>query len=356
MIPPKPVKGRGAGSNASSRYVQQQREAFDDGWGEDPQGEQKPLTQLFTDASRKIISYNQSPDVPFDRSINPYKGCEHGCSYCFARPSHAWLDLSPGLDFETRIFAKPEAPALLAKELAHPRYQVAPIALGINTDAYQPMERKLGLTRALLEVLAAHRHPVSIVTKSALIERDTDLLASMAQQNLVEVMISVTSLDHELSRRMEPRAASPTRRLQTIRTLRAAGIPVGVLFAPVIPALNDSELEAVVSAVAEAGAQSAGYVMLRLPHELKTLFEDWLQTHYPLKAGHVMKVIRELRGGKEYDSTFGERMTGSGEFARLIQQRFRLACKKAGLNHSHPRLDCSLFELPAKAGDQLALF
>jgi len=356
MNPGKPLRGRGAGSNADSRYVAHQREVFDDGWGEDPQPEDRIPTQVFTDTSRRIITYNQSPDVPFDRSINPYKGCEHGCSYCFARPTHAYLDLSPGLDFETKIFAKPNAAELLAQELASPRYRPAPIALGINTDAYQPLERKLGITRSLLEVLKAHRHPLSIVTKSALIERDMDLLVPMAKQHLAQVMISVTTLDHDLSRRMEPRAASPSRRLQIIRTLSDAGIPVGVLFAPLIPALNDSEIEDVAAAVADAGASTMGYVMLRLPHELKTLFDDWLQTHYPLKAGHVMNIIRDLRGGKAYVSGFGERMTGTGEFARLIRQRFRLACKKAGLNDNHMEFDCSLFKVPARSGDQLTMF
>lgn len=356
MKPDKPLKGRGAASNTTSRYVEYAREAVDDGWAHEAAESPRLPTRVFIDTARKVISYNQSPDVPFDRSINPYKGCEHGCAYCFARPTHAWLDLSPGLDFETRIFAKPDAQALLARELAQPGYQPQPIALGINTDAYQPIERRLRLTRALLEVLQAHAHPLSIVTKSALIERDIDILGAMAGAGLVEVMISVTSLDQQLSRRMEPRAASPARRLQTIRALRAAGIPVGVLFAPVIPALNDSELEAVLAAVADAGATTAGYVLLRLPLEVRDLFVTWLQEHYPLKAGHVMNIMRELRGGKEYSAVFGERMTGTGEFASLIRQRFRLACRKHGLNRDAVTLDCSRFRVPEQSGDQLTLF
>lgn len=358
MQNPKPIKGRGAASNATSRFVEFTREAFDDGW-EQEEDEAKIRTQVYTDTSRRIITYNESPDVPFDRSINPYKGCEHGCVYCFARPTHAYLDLSPGLDFETKIFAKPNAAELLAKELAAPRYRAAPIALGVNTDAYQPIERKLGITRAILEVLSAHAHPVEIVTKSALVERDLDLLAPMAERNLARVIVSVTTLGHSLSRRMEPRATAPKRRLQTIRALHQAGISVGVLFAPVIPALNDSEMETVLAAAAEAGADSAGYVILRLPHELKTLFQEWLQDHYPLRAGHVMNRVRDMRGGKEYDSEFGRRMTGTGELAELIRQRFRLACKKAGLRQGREtaeKLNCSLFKRPVKEGDQLGLF
>ena len=276
--------------------------------------------------------------------------------YCFARPSHAYLDLSPGLDFESRLFAKPEAASLLAKELAKPGYRPAPIALGVNTDAWQPIERKFGITRVVLKVLRQFGHPVSMITKSALIERDIDLLAPMAEQGLVQVMISVTSLDRELSRRMEPRAAAPHRRLQTIRTLRAAGIPVGVLVAPVIPVLNDSELESILAAVAEAGATTAGYVMLRLPHEVKDLFAQWLQQHYPLKAEHVLNRVRDIRGGKLNSSEFGERMIGQGEYANLVEQRFRLAYRKYGFGREGAALRCDLFRVPARAGDQMALF
>jgi DNA repair photolyase len=354
MISLKNQKGRGANSNPDSRYVEYQREPLDDGWAKET--EASLVTLVLTDKCRTIITRNRSPDVPFDRSINPYKGCEHGCVYCFARPSHAYLDLSPGLDFESKIFAKPVAPALLTRELAKSGYHVAPIALGVNTDAYQPVERKLEITRGILKVLLAYRHPVSIITKSTLIERDIDLLVPMARQHLVQVMISVTTLDHTLSRRMEPRAVAPARRLQIIRTLSEAGIPVGVLFAPVIPVLNDSEMETVLSAAAGAGAVSAGYVMLRLPHEVKDLFKNWLQTHYPLKAEHVMNIVRDIRGGKMYQTRFGERMTGTGEFASLIAKRFELACNKNGLNKGGIELDSNHFSVPVKSGDQLNLF
>jgi DNA repair photolyase len=347
-------KGRGAGSNPDSRYVEHTRESLNDGWlQEDPE---KPVTELLVDRSRKIITYNQSPDVPFDRSINPYKGCEHGCAYCFARPTHAYLDLSPGLDFETRIFYKPDAATLLQNELAKPGYQVAPVALGANTDAYQPVERGLAITREILKVLKACRHPVAIITKSSLIERDIDILSSMAQDGLVKVIISVTTLDHELSRKLEPRAVSPARRLRTINALSEAGVPTGVLYAPLIPALNDSEMESSLSAVTEAGASSAAYVMLRLPHELKDLFYQWLQTHYPLKADHIMSVVCDLRGGKEYQAQWGERMKGKGEYASLMAQRFQLACKKMELNRKSAELNTGLFSAPEKHSDQMVLF
>lgn len=347
-------KGRGAQSSPNPRFVESSREAVDDGWSEQ---ERLPLrTEVRIDKSRTILTYNKSPDVPFDRSINPYRGCEHGCVYCFARPSHAYLDLSPGLDFESRLFAKPEAATLLEKELAKPGYKPAPIALGVNTDAWQPIERKYKITRELLHVLKEFRHPVAVITKSALIERDIDLLAPMAERGLVQVMVSVTSLDRELSRRMEPRAAAPHRRLQTIRTLRDAGIPVGVLVAPVIPVLNDSELESILAAVVEAGATTAGYVMLRLPHEVKDLFIHWLEQHYPLKAEHVLNRVRDIRGGKLNSTEFGERMTGQGEYANLVEQRFRLACKKYGLSRGGVPLRCDAFRVPVRAGDQMALF
>jgi len=347
-------KGRGAQSQPDPRFIDYSREEIDDGWGEP---ERPPLrTEVQLEKSRTILTYNKSPDVPFDRSINPYRGCEHGCVYCFARPSHAYLDLSPGLDFESRLFAKPDAATLLANELAKPGYKPAPIALGVNTDAWQPIERKYGITRELLKVLKEFGHPVSMITKSALIERDIDLLAPMAERGLVQVMVSVTSLDRELSRRMEPRAAAPHRRLQTIRTLRDAGIPVGVLVAPIIPVLNDSELESILAAVAEAGAMTAGYVMLRLPHEVKDLFAQWLQQHYPLKAGHVLNRVRDIRGGKLNSSEFGERMIGQGEYANLIEQRFRLAYRKHGFGREGAALRCDLFKVPTRAGDQMALF
>ncbi len=322
-----PPRGRGAGSNPANRYHRTHSEAVDDGW---PRPEEPPAvkTEVLTDSTRSIITYNDSPDVPFDRSINPYRGCEHGCIYCYARPTHAYLDCSPGLDFETRIFHKPRAAELLATELDSKGYRCQPIALGSNTDAYQPVERKLGITRQILQVLVRCRHPVGIVTKSALIERDIDLLATLAEQRLCHVMISLTTLDRTLARKMEPRAAAPHRRLETIARLREHGIPVGVLIAPVIPALNDHEMEALLEAAREAGAMAAGYVTIRLPREVEPLFDDWLQTHYPLKASHVMSRIRDLHGGKAYDPDFGRRMRGSGVFAELIRKRFRLAANK----------------------------
>ena len=303
-----------------------------------------------------MISYNTSPDVPFDRSINPYRGCEHGCVYCFARPSHAYLDLSPGLDFETKLFWKPDAAALLRKELTAPSYRCAPIALGMNTDAWQPVERHTMLTRQLLEVMVETRHPVSLITKSALIERDLDLLATLARDDLVEVAISITTLDDDLARRLEPRAARPGRRLETVRRLQQAGVPVGVLFAPLIPALNDHEMEAVVEAAHAAGARSAGYVLLRLPHELSGLFEDWLATHAPDRAARVMSRIAELRGGKANDPRFGHRMRGEGVIAQLYSQRMRRLQARLGMGRMRRGLNTALFRPPRPDGPQLALF
>ena len=351
----RPLRGRGAASNPDNRYQELEREWLDDGWGSLEALPEKLTTTVERDASRSIISYNESPDVPFDRSINPYRGCEHGCVYCFARPTHAWLGLSPGLDFETRLFYKPEAATLLHKELGRRSYRCAPIAVGINTDAYQPVEKRLGITRQCLEVLAEARHPLSIVTKSALIERDIDILAPMAEQNLASVAISITTLDRDLSRRLEPRAAAPQRRLETIRRLSEAGIPVMAFIAPLIPVLNDSELESLMRAAHEAGAKSAGYVLLRLPLELEGLFGNWLEQHEPLKAKHVMQRIYDSRGGKAYDATFGERMRGTGHFADLINQRFHIAYKKLGFSGSEP-LDCSRFVPPPKQEGQLSLF
>lgn len=346
-------KGRGATLSPDNRYADAQREAFDDGWYQD-ELPNKPTTQLLVDSAKKIITFNQSPDVSFDRSINPYRGCEHGCVYCFARPTHAWLDLSPGLDFETKLFYKPDAPQLLKKELANKRYRAAPLALGINTDAYQPVERQQQLTRRILEILVAHRHPVTIVTKSALIERDIDLLAEAAAQQLAEVAVSVTTLDRDLSRRLEPRAAAPQRRLETIERLSNAGIPVTVLIAPVIPVLNDSELETILGTVRRAGALAAGYVVLRLPHELDDMFMDWLTRHAPLKADHIMNRIRDMRGGKNYEAAFGKRMRGTGLFADLIARRFRLAGRKLDFPGSPP-LRSDLF-IPPSLDGQLGLF
>jgi DNA repair photolyase len=307
------------------------------------------------DSTRSVLVYNRSPDVPFDRSINPYRGCEHGCIYCYARPTHAYLDCSPGLDFETRIFYKPEAAALLRKELARPGYRCEPIALGVNTDAYQPAERALKITRSILAVLLDCAHPVGIVTKSALVERDLDLLTRLAQQKLVHVTVSVTTLDRSLARTLEPRAAAPQRRLQTIRALHEAGIPVGVLVAPVIPALNDAEIEAILAAVRDAGALSAGYVMLRLPHEVKDLFKGWLAQHAPHKAERVMNRIRDIRSGRENDSRFGVRMRGSGVYAEVIGKRFAAASRRLGFGEL-PAYDLSRFRPPRDSGGQLALF
>lgn len=348
-------KGRGAISNASGRFESQRHEGFDDGWDSDDAIE-RPRTQVQADSSRSVLVYNQSPDLPFDRSLNPYRGCEHGCIYCFARPTHAYLGLSPGLDFETRLFSKPDAAALLEEALRKSGYQCQPIALGVNTDAYQPVERKLEITRSVLEVLQQFQHPVSIITKSALIERDIDILQAMAQQQLVSVYISVTTLDAALARKLEPRAAAPHRRLQTIRALAQAGIPVAALLAPVIPVLTDPEMDSILGAVKDAGATSAGYILLRLPLEVSELFQQWLQEHYPLKAEHVMKRVRDTRGGKDYDSRFGSRMRGSGAFADVIARRFELACKRLELKPRDYALNRDVFRVPPRKGDQLDLF
>jgi DNA repair photolyase len=315
-------------------------------------------TRVTEERPRRVISRNDSPDVPFELSINPYRGCEHGCVYCFARPSHAYMGLSPGLDFETELFAKTGAAERLREELARPGHVPSPIALGINTDAYQPVERRLGITRELLEVLAETRHPVTIVTKSALVERDLDLLATMAQAGLAQVAVSITTLDRDLARRLEPRAAAPQRRLETMSRLSEAGVPVSLLMAPLIPVLTDGEVEGLLEAAAEAGAVAAGYVLLRLPLEVAPLFEDWLHTHVPLKAGHVLSRVRDTRGGQLYDARFGRRMVGEGAYAELLRQRFRLARRRTGLGERMPELDVSQFvppRLPSKDG-QMDLF
>jgi DNA repair photolyase len=353
--PPSAPRGRGARSDPDNRYAAHSSELVDDGWGGLEQ-EPPPLrTTLTKDTSRTIINYNQSPDVGFDRSINPYRGCEHGCVYCFARPTHTYLGLSPGLDFESQIFYKPDAASLLRQELAAPTYRCAPIALGINTDAYQPVERKLFLTRDVIDVLRECNHPFTLVTKSWLVERDIDLLAEMARNRLVQVMVSITTLRHELARTLEPRAASPARRLKTIQHLQQAGIPVGVLVAPLIPVLTDSELETILAQAREAGAASAGYVLLRLPHEVKELFREWLEEHEPTKAGHVMQRIRDSRGGKDYDAEFGERMRGTGIFADLLAQRFSIAYQRLGFQAPLP-LDVNQFRAPRLNKAQLELF
>ncbi len=313
-------------------------------------------TVVTPDASWSILARNDSPDVPFDVSINPYRGCEHGCIYCFARPTHAYLGLSPGLDFETRIFSKPKAAELLREELSKRSYVCQPIALGANTDPYQPVERDLRITRSILEVLAEHEHPVSVVTKSQLVLRDVDILEPMAKKNLASVFVSITTLDPELARRMEPRASTPEKRLQAIRCLSASGVPCGILASPMIPALNDSELERILKQAALAGAVTAGYILLRLPLELKDLFSQWLQAHYPTKAKHVEALVRETRGGALYQSEFGTRMRGTGPYAELLEKRFRSARNKYGLDRPRPALDTSRFRRPAPNGDQMQLF
>ncbi len=349
-------RGRGALSNRDGRFEPYAHAAGDDGWG-GPEEALPPLKiTVSADTTRTIIARNDSPDIPFTQSINPYRGCEHGCIYCYARPSHAYLGLSPGLDFETRLVAKPAAARLLEQELRRPGYAVSPIALGSNTDPYQPIERKLRITRQILEVLAAHEHPFTIVTKSALVERDLDLLAPMAEKNLCAVFVSVTTLDGDLARRLEPRAAAPTRRLRAIRALAGAGIPTGAMFAPAIPALNDHEMEAVLEAAADAGARHAGWTLLRLPHEIKDLFKEWLAVHAPGRAAHVVSLIRQSRGGRENDPRFGHRFRGEGEYAGLLARRFRLACRRLGLNREQLALDTERFRLPVRVGDQLDLF
>ncbi len=348
------IHGRGAQSNPDNRFAEHDREAFDDGWGTLDEHVPPLRTELLVDASKSLITYNDSPDIPFDRSINPYRGCEHGCIYCYARPSHAYLGLSPGLDFESRLFHKPDAAALLRKELSRPGYRCAPIAVGVNTDAYQPVERKLGITRALIEVLFEFNHPFSIVTKSALIERDLDLLVDMAKRDLVHIAITLTTLDRRLARVMEPRAAAPDRRLETIRRLHSAGVPVSVSVSPIIPFLNDHELETILQTARQAGTRDASYVLLRLPHEVKDLFCDWLAAHYPLKAQRILHRILDSRGSKAYDSRFGTRMRGEGHYADLIASRFRMAYRKCRFP-GPPPLDCSRFRVPGRP-EQIGLF
>ncbi len=351
-----PHKGRGAVSNADGRYELHTREMCDDGWDSEDSTTPAPHTTVTIDAARSALTYNESPDIGFDRSINAYRGCEHGCVYCFARPTHAYLGLSPGLDFETRLFAKPNAAALLEQELRQRKYLCRPIALGTNTDPYQPIERQWRITRQILEVLAEFRHPVTILTKSALVERDIDILAPMAAAHLVEVRLSVTTLDSKLARRLEPRATAPLRRIEAIQTLNSAGIPAGVMVAPIIPLLTDHEMEDILDACAKTGARFAGYVLLRLPLEVKDLFKEWLAVHEPLKAEHVMSLVRGARGGKENDPGFGSRMRGTGPYADLIERRFTLACKKLGLNKMRGRLDVTKFRPPKVASNQLSLF
>ena len=355
-----PLYLRGARSHLQGRFESAAREAFDDGWTPEEQAAQALQTTVTIERSRSIISRNDSPDIGFSQSINPYRGCEHGCSYCYARPSHSYLELSPGLDFETKLFAKSNAAELLREELARPGYRPSPIALGANTDCYQPIERKHRITRGILEVLAECEHPVTIVTKSALIERDVDLLGPMAAKNLVKVFVSIGTLDRELARKLEPRAASPQRRLDVLRNLSKNGIPCGVMVAALIPALNDKTLEHVLEEAAAAGAAEAAYVILRLPNELKVLFKEWLAAHYPQRADHVISIVHQMRGGRDNDPRFGARMTGTGNYAELIEKRFDIACRRFGLNghgagRNPPELDCSLFR-PSSQGGQIPLF
>jgi DNA repair photolyase len=359
-VAPMAHKGRGAVSNATGRFEAHTRHDVDDGWqGSRDDRPAPPTTVVVDELTRSVLSRNKSPDLPFDRSINPYRGCEHGCVYCYARPSHAFLGLSPGLDFESRLFAKAGAARVLEKELRKPNYRPRPIMLGANTDPYQPIERQRRITRGILEVLAAFNHPLTITTKSALVARDIDILAPMAERRLVGVAISVTTLDARLARTMEPRAASPRRRLETIRALAAAGIPVKVLVAPVIPFLTDHEIESILAAATGAGAGAADYILLRLPMELKDLFAQWLRTHEGHKARHVLSQLRESRDGHLYISDFGTRMKGTGVFADLLAQRFRIACRRLGLDAANPaerELDTTLFTPPPAIGEQLSLF
>lgn len=349
------VLGRAAGSNDAGRFEAHTRVAEDDGWARE---EVLPVLRTSTsiEVPRRVITYNRSPDLPFDRSINPYRGCEHGCVYCFARPSHAYLGLSPGLDFETQLIARPEAPGVLARELRSKRYQVAPIAIGTNTDPYQPIEKTHGIMRECLEALSEFNHPVAIVTKGSLIERDIDILGDMAERGLAAVGISVTTLDAKLSRLMEPRAPAPQRRLQVIRKLSEAGIPVRIMASPMVPALTDPELEAILAAGRDAGARHASWIMLRLPREVSPLVQEWLATHYPDRAERIMARLRDMHGGKEYDAGWHKRMRGEGPYAQMVAQRFNLAVKRLKLTRAGVPLRCDLFRPPSEKGDQLSLF
>ncbi len=352
------IKGRGTALNPPNRFARAQAEPFDDGWDLRPEEAVRPQTTLLRDATRSIIARNDSPDLPFSQSINPYRGCEHGCIYCFARPSHAYLGFSAGLDFETKIMFKPEAARLLEKKLSRPSYKPSIIVLGSNTDPYQPVERTLSLTRSVLEVLERFGNPVGIVTKSAGVLRDADILARMAQRNLAKVHISITTLDPALARTLEPRAASPARRLAALRELRDAGIPVGVMASPMIPGVNDAEIESILENAAKAGAQSAHTSLLRLPHELTGLFTDWLEKHLPGRAAHVLSLIRQSRGGRLHDADFHRSFAGSGPYMEMLQQRFERAVRQFGLEGGINTLDCSQFAIPRQhqAVAQMSLF
>ena len=347
-------RGRGAGINPSGRFEPFSRDVFDDGWNSID--ELPPFkTEVQVERPRTIITKNQSPDIPFDRSINPYRGCEHGCIYCFARPTHAYMGMSPGLDFESRLFAKPDAARLLDKELSKPGYEARTIAIGTNTDPYQPIERHYRIMREVLEVLDARNHPVGIVTKSALVTRDIDILSRMAKRGLVKVALSITTMDRKLARTMEPRAATPTLRLEALKQLSDAGIPTSVMVAPIIPGLNDSEIERILDSAYAAGARSAGYVILRLPLEVAPLFKDWLLRNYPDRYRHVISLLRSMRDGKDYDAEWGKRMRGTGPYAWQIDRRFEITMKKLGYNQNRARLRTDLFVPVKKGGEQLVL-
>ncbi|WP_417515908.1 PA0069 family radical SAM protein [Minwuia sp.] len=355
---PGQTRGRGARSNGSSRFDSERRVWVDDGWGgpdEWQDGAPGIRTTETADATRTIIARNQSPDISFDRSINPYRGCEHGCIYCFARPTHAYLGLSPGIDFETKLLYKPEAAVLLEKELRAKSYRCRTIAIGTNTDPYQPIERRRMITREILKVLARFNHPVGIVTKSDLVVRDLDILAPMAEKGLAKVALSVTTLDHRLARSMEPRASTPARRIDAIRKLSEAGVRTAVMAAPLIPSLNEPEMEAILERARDAGATEAGYILVRLPLEIADLFQEWLETEVPDRASRIMRLIRDMRGGKAYDAAFGKRMSGSGPYAAMMGRRFRIAARRLGLNERKLLLETGLFSPPPAPGDQLSL-
>lgn len=358
LPPPSPserLRARGAASRPAGRFEPYARAPEHDGW-DIPEEERLARTEVSLERPRSVITRNSSPDVPFDRSLNPYRGCEHGCIYCFARPSHGYLGLSAGLDFETRLIARPEAPRVLEEELRRKGYRVKPLAIGTNTDPYQPLERRMEIMRGVLEVLRAYRHPVTIVTRGAAVLRDLDLLAPMAEAGLAQVGISVTTLDAGLARAMEPRAPSPPTRIRMIRELSRAGVPVRVMAAPMIPGLTDHELEAILTEARRAGARAASMMPVRLPHEVAPLFADWIELHHPGKAAKVLGRIRDMRGGRLNDPRFAHRMKGEGEMAELLQQRFALSCKRLGLAHTLPELDCAQFRVPPRPGDQLELF
>lgn len=349
-----PLHGRGARSNESGRYEAYAREAFDDGWAGDEVT--RIETIVMPELAKSIIQTNQSPDISFDQSINPYRGCEHGCIYCYARPNHAYVGLSPGLDFETKLFFKPNAAALLEQEFSRPRYKPKTIMLGGVTDIYQPIEREHRITRALLAVMERWGHPVSLITKSQMVMRDIDILERLAKRGLVKAAISVTTLERRIARVMEPRAAAPHRRIEAIRALAQAGVPVTVMVAPIVPAINDSEIEAILEECAKAGANSAGYVMLRLPREVAALFREWLDVHFPDRAGRVMALVRQMRGGRDYDPEWSKRQRGEGPYAKLIADRFAAACRRLGLDKARLALDASQFKPPPRSGAQQDLF